>query len=177
MVSSADRLAEISDKVGAGVRLTCEDGLFLDQEADLFTLGELANRVRERLNGQFTYYNVNTHLNPTNVCVYRCTFCAFRADLKGPKGYVMTDEQILERAAEADRRGATELHIVGGLHHQLPYDWYLNVVRVIHRAHPRLHLKAYTAVEWDWFARLPGRPTRDLLAAIKEPRLCSRPRG
>ena len=135
---------------------------------DLFTLGELANLVRERKNGNVAYYNVNTHLNPTNVCVYRCTFCAFRADLKSPKGYVMTDEQILERAAEAERRGATELHIVGGLHHQLPYDWYLNVVRIIHEAHPRLHLKAYTAVEWDWFARLTGRPTRDLLAEFKE---------
>src|SRR5215211_5909432 len=80
----------------------------------------------------------------------------------------MTDEQILERAAEADQRGATELHIVGGLHHQLPYEWYLNVVRIIHREHPRLHLKAYTAVEWDWFAQLTGRPTRDLLAEFKE---------
>src|SRR5213080_1979376 len=90
--------------------------------------------IRERKNGNFTYYNVNTHLNPTNVCVYRCTFCAFRADLKSPKGYVMSDEQVLARAAEADGRGATELHIVGGLHHQLPYEWYLNVIRVVHRA-------------------------------------------
>ena len=79
--------------------------------ADLFTLGELANVVRERKNGNFTYYNVNTHLNPTNVCVYRCTFCAFRSDLRGEKGYVMTDEQILERAAEADRpRGHGAAH-------------------------------------------------------------------
>ena len=89
----------------------------------------------------------------------------------------MTDEQILERAAEADRRGATELHIVGGLHHQLPYEWYLNVIRIIHQAHPRLHLKAYTAVEWDWFARLTGRPTRDLLAEFKEAGLGSLPGG
>ena len=133
--------------------------------------------VRERKNGNFAYYNVNTHLNPTNVCVYRCTFCAFRADLKSPKGYVMSDEQILERAAEAERRGATELHIVGGLHHQLPFEWYLNVVRIIHQAHPRLHLKAYTAVEWDWFARLTGRPTRDLLAEFKEAGLGSLPGG
>ena len=89
----------------------------------------------------------------------------------------MTDEQILERAAEADRRGATELHIVGGLHHQLPYEWYLNVIRIIHQAHPRLHLKAYTAVEWDWFARLTGRPTRDLLAEFKDAGLGSLPGG
>jgi aminodeoxyfutalosine synthase len=170
-------LAAIRDKVEAGERLSFEDGLALEEHADLFTLGELANLVRERKNGSFAYYNVNTHLNPTNVCIYRCTFCAFRSDLKGPKGYVMTDEQILERAAEAERRGATELHIVGGLHHLLPYDWYLNVVRIIHRAHPRLHLKAYTAVEWDWFARLTSRPTRDILAEFKDTGLGSLPGG
>src|SRR5262245_7029553 len=175
--SDAVRLGAIREKVEAGSRLSFDDGLFLGRCADLFTLGELADRVRGRKNGDFTYYNVNTHLNPTNVCVYRCTFCAFRADLKSPKGYVMTDEEILERAAEADRRGATELHIVGGLHHQLPYEWYLNVVRVIHEAHPRLHLKAYTAVEWDWFARLTGRPTKELLAEFQEAGLGSLPGG
>src|SRR5437660_12307189 len=123
------RLDEILAKIDRRERLSQADGMFLSEEADLFTLGELANLVRERKNGNFAYYNVNTHLNPTNVCVYRCTFCAFRADLRDPRGYVMSDEQVLERAAEADRRGATELHIVGGLHHQLPYEWYLNVVR------------------------------------------------
>ncbi|MBV9124349.1 MAG: aminofutalosine synthase MqnE [Planctomycetes bacterium] len=176
-VQHPNRLGEIRDKVKAGRRLSFEDGLFLSEEADLFSLGELANLVRERQNGNHAYYNVNTHLNPTNVCVYRCTFCAFRADLKSSKGYVMSDDEILERAAEADRRGATELHIVGGLHHQLPYEWYLNVVRIIHRAHPRLHLKAYTAVEWDWFAQLTGRPTRDLLAEFQEAGLGSLPGG
>jgi aminodeoxyfutalosine synthase len=171
------RLAVIREKVEAGQRLSFDDGLYLYESADLFSLGELANQVRERKNGNFAYYNVNTHLNPTNVCVYRCTFCAFRADLKSPKGYVMTDGQILERAAEADRRGATELHIVGGLHHQLPYEWYLNVVRIIHRHYPRLHLKAYTAVEWDWFHRLTGRPTRELLSEFKDAGLGSLPGG
>src|SRR5262245_30801089 len=177
-VSSRDRrLQEIREKVNAGDRLSFDDGLFLDTEADLFTLGELANVVRERKNGNVAYYNVNEHLNPTNVCVYRCTFCAFRADLKSSRGYVMSDEQILERAAEADRKGCTELHIVGGLHHQLPYDWYLNIIRIIHRDFPRLHLKAYTAVEWDWFARLTGRPTKDLLAEFKDAGLGSLPGG
>jgi aminodeoxyfutalosine synthase len=171
------RLAAIRDQVEAGRRLSFDDGMFLYDEADLFTLGELANLVRERMNGNYAYYNVNTHLNPTNVCLYRCTFCAFRADLKSPKGYVMTDEQILERAGEADRRGATELHIVGGLHHQLPYEWYLNVVRIVHDAYPRLHLKAYTAVEWDWFHRLTNRPTRELLAEFQDAGLGSLPGG
>lgn len=177
MTAADPRLDAIRRKVEAGQRLSFDDGLALEESNDLFLLGELANRVRERKNGQFAYYNVNTHLNATNVCVYRCTFCAFRADLKSPKGYVMTDEQILERAAEADRRGATELHIVGGLHHQLPYEWYLNVVRIIHEQHPRLHLKAYTAVEWDWFSRLTGRSTRDILAEFKDAGLGSLPGG
>jgi aminodeoxyfutalosine synthase len=171
------RLSEICGKVEANQRLSFEDGLFLEEQADLFTVGDLANFVRERKNGNNTYYNVNTHINPTNVCVYRCTFCAFRADLKSPKGYVMTDEQILERAGEADRRGATELHIVGGLHHQLPYEWYLNVVRIIHDRYAHLHLKAYTAVEWDWFSRMTGRSTRDILAEFKDAGLGSLPGG
>jgi aminodeoxyfutalosine synthase len=176
-MSVEHRLAVVREKVEAGQRLSFDDGLLLEEHADLFTLGELANLVRERKNGKFAYYNVNTHINPTNVCVYRCTFCAFRADLKSPKGYVMADEQVLARAAEAEGRGATELHIVGGLHHLLPYDWYLNVVRIIHKAHPRLHLKAYTPVEWDWFNKLTKRPTRDILAEFKEAGLGSLPGG
>src|SRR6195256_6551738 len=171
------RLEQIRDKVERRERLSFDDGMVLFEEADLFTLGDLANSVRERKNGSFAYYNVNEHLNPTNVCVYRCTFCAFRADLKSPKGYVMSDEQILERAAEADRKGATELHIVGGLHHQLPYEWYLNVITLIHGVYPRLHLKAYTAVEWDWFQRLTGRPTKELLAEFQQAGLGSLPGG
>src|SRR5262245_16012598 len=170
-------LETIRSKVVDGRRLSFDEGLFLEDQTDLFTLGELANLVRERKNGNVAYYNVNTHLNATNVCVYRCVFCAFRADLKSEKGYVMPDEQILHRAEEAQARGATELHIVGGLHHQLPYEWSLNVVRIVHQHYPRLHLKAYTAVEWDWFARLTGRPTRDILAEFRDAGLGSLPGG
>src|SRR5271167_5117829 len=176
--STSPSLASIRAKVEAHERLSFDDGMFLYRpEVPLNEVGQLANLVRERYNGNFAYYNVNTHLNATNICVYRCTFCAFRADLKSPKGYVMSDEQIVERAAEAERRGATEMHIVGGLHHQLPYDWYLHVVRIIHQAQPRLHLKAYTGVEWDWFGRLTERPTRDLLAEFNEAGLGSLPGG
>jgi aminodeoxyfutalosine synthase len=173
----SNRLAEIREKVHSWQRLSFEDGVFLDREVDNHNLGELANLVRERKNGNVTYYNVNEHLNPTNVCVYRCTFCAFRADLKSPKGYVMTDEQIVARGKEATDRGCTELHIVGGLHHQLPYEWYLNVIRLLHAEFPDLHLKAWTAVEWDWFARMTGRPTRVLIAEMKGAGLGSLPGG
>jgi len=170
-------LDDIRAKVHAGTRLTFDDGLALEASNDFFTLGELANIVRERKNGNVTYYNVNTHLNPTNVCVYRCAFCSFRADLKGANAYVMSDEQILDRAREATQNGCTELHIVGGLHHQLPYDWYLGIIRNIHREFPDLHLKAWTAVEWDWFEKLTKRPTRELLAEMKEAGLGSLPGG
>jgi len=167
----------ISDKVRSGDRLTLDEGLHLHDHADLFTLGKLANFVREKKNGNVGYYNVNVHLNPTNVCVYRCIFCAFRSDLKDPKAYLMSDEQILHRAKEAEGRGATEMHIVGGLHHQMPYDWYLNIVRIVHKEHPNLHLKAFTAVEWEWFERLTKRPVGDILQEFKEAGLGSLPGG
>ena len=171
------RIAAIADKVHNRERLTFDDGMYLDQHADLFTLGELANGVRERLNGNVTYYNVNQHLNPTNVCVYRCQFCSFRADLKSERAFVMTDTQILQRARDAHEQGATEMHIVGGLHHQKPFAWYKGILSLIHDHYPDLHLKAWTAVEWDWFQRLTKRPIGDLIAEMKDAGLGSLPGG
>ena len=170
-------LETISKKVHAGERLSFDDGMALEQHADLHYLGELADLVRERKNGNTAYYNVNTHLNPTNVCVYRCQFCAFRADLKSPKGYVMSDEQMLERARGAVGRGATELHIVGGLHHHKGFDWYKHILEIIHAECPTLHLKAWTAVEWDWFQRMTKRPLEDLMREMIEAGLGSLPGG
>ncbi|QDU60730.1 Aminodeoxyfutalosine synthase [Planctomycetes bacterium Pan216] len=170
-------LSAIREKVDAGERLSREDGEFLYEQEDFFALGELANIVRERLNSNYTYYNINTHLNPTNVCVYRCRFCAFRSDLKDEKAYLMSDEEILERAGSAWNRGATELHIVGGLHHKKEFDWYKRVLAIIHEAYPDLHLKAYTAVEIDWFRRITGLSTREVLLELKEVGLGSLPGG
>ena len=92
MATDASRLGAIREKVEAGQRLTFEDGLALEASTDLFALGEMANLVRERYNGNFGYYNVNTHINPTNVCVYKCDFCAFRADLDDPRAYTMGED-------------------------------------------------------------------------------------
>jgi len=133
--------------------------------------------VRERINGNHAYYNINTHLNPTNVCVYRCVFCAFRSDLRDPKGYWMSDEQVLERGAEAVRTGCTEMHIVGGLHHQAKYDRYLRIIRILHEAYPELHLKAWTPVEIDWFCRLTNKGVREVLQDMIEAGLGSLPGG
>ena len=171
-------LESITKKVEAGERLSLEDGLQLyEPEVPLNAVGQLANRVRERINGNRAYYNINTHLNPTNVCVYRCSFCAFRSDLRDPKGYVMDEEQILARGQEAVDHGCTEMHIVGGLHHQKPYDWYVNLVRVLHEAYPRLHLKAWTAVEINWFEFLTKKSIRSILDDLMQAGLGSMPGG
>jgi len=172
------RFAEIRSKVLAGERLSYVDGVYLyTPEVDLNELGALANTVRERINGNFAYYNINTHLNPTNVCIYRCIFCAFRSDLKDPKGYAMSDEQILTRGREAVESGCTEMHIVGGLHHQRKFDWYLNIIRILHETYPRLHLKAWTAVEINWFQELTGWSIGKVLETMREVGLGSLPGG
>lgn len=176
-LSSDPLLRTISDKVMNGERLSAEDGLYLDEKADLQTLGQLANVVRERRNGNLAYYNTNIHLNPTNVCVYRCRFCAFRADLKDDKAYTFTDDMLRERVLEGRAGGATEIHVVGGLHHKKKFDWYVNVVRVIHETCPEIHIKAWTPVEISWFAFIAKLSIRQVLEEMMEAGLGSMPGG
>ena len=176
-VASDSRLAEIAEKVEVSERLSFDEGVYLDQEADLLTLGRLANQVRERKNGRYAFYNTNIHLNPTNVCVYRCTFCAFRSDLKAEKGYVFSDEMIRERVLEAKEQGATEIHVVGGLHHLKKFDWYVNVIRVIHETWPEIHIKAWTGVEIQWFGHLTKKPYDWVLQQMIDVGLGSMPGG
>lgn len=171
------RLKVIREKVEAGQRLDFEDGLALEASQDLFELGSLANLVRERKNGDLGFYNVNTHINPTNVCVYTCDFCAFRADLDDPRAYVMYRDQIVERARQAANRGATELHIVGGLHHKLKLDYYVDVVRWIKETAPEIHVKAYTAVEIEFFAKITRVTTEEVLKRLIDAGLGSLPGG
>lgn len=171
------QLKLITEKVHAGERISYDEGVFLAEKVDVLTLGGLANTVRERKNGNFAYYNTNIHLNPTNVCVYRCVFCAFRSDLRTPKAYTFEDDQIRERVAEAKANGATEIHVVGGLHHQKDFDWYVNIVRVIHEAWPDIHIKAWTGVEINWFSFLTKKPTRWVLEQLKAAGLGSLPGG
>src|SRR6195952_2486627 len=104
MATEANRLKAIQEKVEAGQRLSFDDGLELEASNDLFAIGSMANLVRERSNGNFAYYNVNTHINPTNVCVFKCDFCAFRADMDDPRAYTMGQDQIQERARQAHAR-------------------------------------------------------------------------
>lgn len=170
--------AEIREKVILGKRLSKEDGILLfDPRTPLSEVGKLANLVRERMHGNVAYYNINTHLNPTNVCVYRCRFCAFRADLREDRGYAMSDEQIHARGQEAVANGCTEMHIVGGLHHQKPYEWYRGILSSLNGAHPSLHLKAWTPVEINWFEFLTKMNTRSILEDLRQAGLGSLPGG
>lgn len=172
------RFREIRDKVESETRLSLDDGIFLyEPQVPLQAVGELANLVRERKNGNVGYFNINTHLNPTNVCVYRCRFCAFRSDLRDPKGYAMSDEQVLERGREATENGCTEMHIVGGLHHQRPYEWYRHIVEILKQGYPQIHLKAWTAVEINWFEFQTKKSIRWVLEDMREAGLGSMPGG
>ena len=179
MIASAHHstLQKIAAKVEAGQRISFDEGVFLDEHADVLTLGQLANVIRERKNGNLAYYNTNVHLNPTNVCVYRCTFCAFRADLKSPRGYEFTDDMVRDRVLEAKAAGATEIHVVGGLHHQKKFDWYVNIIRVIHETYPELHIKAWTPVEINWFSFVSKKPVRWVLEQMIDAGLGSMPGG
>ncbi len=178
MPTQTPTLKTIRAKVESGQRLSFDEGLFLYRdETPLHEVGELANLVRERINGNQAFYNINTHLNPTNICVYRCNFCAFRSDLRDPKGYAMSDQQVLQRGKEAVENGCTEMHIVGGLHHLKPYEWYVDLVRILHEAYPELHLKAWTGVEINWFEFLAKKSVHDILQDLLDAGLGSMPGG
>ncbi len=177
-VDRAAKFRDIRNKVEAGERLTLDDGIFLyDPEVRLQEVGQLANVVRERMNGNVGFYNINTHLNPTNVCVYRCRFCAFRSDLRDPKGYTMDDDAILARGREAHEAGCTEMHIVGGLHHKKPYEWYRHIIELLHGAYPKIHLKGWTAVEIDWFQFQTKQSVQWVLEDLQKAGLGSMPGG
>ena len=176
-LTTATPIELITEKVQQGERISFQEGLYLHDHADILTLGKLANIIRERKNGNNAYYNTNIHLNPTNVCVYRCTFCAFRADLRSDKAYTFDEDMVRARVEEARAKGATEIHVVGGLHHLKKFDWYLDVIRVIHESWPELHIKAWTPVEIGWFSYMTKQPVRWVLEQMMEAGLGSMPGG
>jgi aminodeoxyfutalosine synthase len=152
-----DALKAIAAKVEAGVRLSAQDGLTLLRTRDIWTLGQLADSVRRRMHGSTAYYNINRHLNYTNLCALSCKFCAFYRK-KGDEGvYEQSVEQVAQQARQAADAGATEMHIVGGLHPWLPFSYYTDMLRAIRAAAPKLHIKAFTAVEIVHLARIDKR--------------------
>src|SRR3989304_9563271 len=130
-------LRTIRDKVHAGHRLAEEDALALFRTRDILLVGEMADFANRRKSGDRVYFIVNRHINPTNICGNRCKFCAFSKSKGEPLAYTMTMDEILRRADESKEQNATELHIVGGLHPDLPFDFYLVMLRHLSARHPR----------------------------------------
>lgn len=170
-------LRTIRDKVDAGERLSEKDALALYRTRDILSVGEMADAVNRRKNGDRVYFIVNRHINPSNICVNRCRFCAFSKTQGEPLAYTMSMEEVLRRAEEASREKATELHIVGGLHPDLPFDFYLQMLRTLRERFPAMHLQAFTAVEIDHFARIAGLPVSEILRLLKGAGLGSLPGG
>ena len=141
------RLQPVAAKVLAGKRLDFSDGLTLYGSSDVLAVGWLANCVRERLHGDVTYFNVNRHINPTNVCVANCRLSAFGRKKGDTAGYTMALEEAWETAATGYTEAVTEFHIVGGLHPDLPFEYFLDLVRGLKQRFPKVHIKAFTMVE------------------------------
>ena len=171
------RLEPIAQKVLAGERLTAADGLLLFESRDLLAAGWLANYVREQRHGDICYFNVNRHINPTNVCVAHCKLCAFGRSPDAPGAYTFSLEEMYQRAAQGVAEGATEIHIVGGLHPNLPFDFFLELIRGLKQRFPQVHLKAFTMVEVHYFARIAKLSIRDTLLKMKEAGVDSLPGG
>jgi aminodeoxyfutalosine synthase len=170
-------LKQIRGKVEAGERLTEADALLLFRSHDLISVGEMADLANRRKNGDRVQFIVNRHINPTNICVNRCKFCAFSKSKEEAGAYAMTMDEILARAAEAEAQKATEIHIVGGLHPDLPFDFYLDMLRTLRERHPSLHIQAFTAVEIDYFTQITGLPLDEVIRQLKEAGLGSLPGG
>ncbi|NNF83927.1 MAG: aminofutalosine synthase MqnE [Deltaproteobacteria bacterium] len=170
-------LRNIRNKVTAGERVSEEDALALFRSRDIHAVGEIADIANRRRNGDRVYFIVNRHINPTNICVNRCRFCAFSKSKEEPLAYTMTMDEILVRAEEARSQNATELHIVGGLHPDLPFDFYLRMLKTLRERFPELHIQAFTAVEIDHFSRITGLFLGEVIRQLKEVGLGSLPGG
>src|SRR5579883_2700867 len=171
------RLLPIREKVEAGERLSFDDGVALYRSNDILALGYLANLVRERLHGDTTYFNVNRHINPTDVCVASCRLCAFGKRVRDPRAYTMSLEEVWHRAGEGWSEAVTEFHIVGGLHPELTLDWYCQMLRGLKERFPQVHLKAFTMVEVGYLAQRSRLPVREVLIRLRDAGMDSLPGG
>jgi aminodeoxyfutalosine synthase len=171
------QLRPVAEKVMAGERLGFEDAVTLFRSNDLLAIGYLANSVRQKLYGKRTYFNVNRHINPTNVCVASCRLCAFGRKPDAPGAYTMALEEAFRIAGENWTEAVTEFHIVGGLHPDLPFQYYVDLIRGLRDRFPTVHLKAFTAVEIAYYSHISKLSIREILGNLKEAGLGSLPGG
>ena len=172
-------LRSLAAKVRDGERLDEADAALCFETPHLLHLGRLAGDVRRRMHGDTAFFNVNRHINPTNICVYtyNCKFCSFAALPDEDHAWQMSHEQVYEHAAKQGGHDATEFHIVGGVHPELSFDWYLEMMRGLKERFPSVHLKAFTAIEIGWFAKLEKISIEEVLVRLREAGLGSLPGG
>ena len=171
-------LGRIAEQLDAGERLDFEDGVRLFACPDLLALGWLANRERERRHAARTYYNFNIRIEATNVCVASCLFCSFARLRPGdPGSYTMSLEQVWDKLRVRKDQPLTEVHVVNGLHPELPFEYYTEMLRGFKRIRPSIHLKCFTAVEIAFFSELYGKTDEQVLRELQEAGLDSLPGG
>ena len=171
-------LADVWDDVAAGRRLDGEQALRLLRSRDQLAVGTMADVARRRAVGDDAFFIRNRHINHTNVCRNRCLFCAFSHDAGDPEAYTLTVDEVVAKARETLAEGGiSEIHIVGGEHPDLPFDYYLDMLRALRDLAPDVHIQAFTASEVAHFARVSGRPVREVLLALKDAGLGSLPGG
>lgn len=171
------RLQPIAEKILAGERLSFADGVTLYGTGDILAVGWLANHVREVMHGNVAYFNVNRHINPTNVCVAACRLCAFGRKKDTSGAYTMALEQAWDTAASGYTEAVTEFHIVGGLHPDLPFEYFLDLVSGLKERFPQVHIKAFTMVEVSFLAKRAKLSIADTLRRMKEAGVDSLPGG
>ncbi|HKX33548.1 MAG TPA: aminofutalosine synthase MqnE [Blastocatellia bacterium] len=170
-------LVPIAEQTAAGRRLSFEDGMTLFRSQDLHGIGRLADTVRRRKHDRATYFNVNRHLNPTNYCYADCKFCSFFVKHNQPGGYTHNIDECVKVARQAAEQGATELHIVGGLNTHLPFSYFTDLLSAVKREFPKLHLKAFTMVELDFFAKFYKMSDEEVIEKLRAAGMDSCPGG
>ncbi len=170
-------LRRIGEKVLKGERLSFEDGVRLFYEGDLTFVGALAEWVNRKKNGNFAYFIVNRQINPTNVCIYQCNFCAFGVPKSDPRAYELTLQEVLKKVQELYEQGGREVHIVGGIPPHWRYEDYINLVREIKRHFPEVIVKAWTAIEIHHMSKISGKSYQEVLSDLMSAGLSAIPGG
>lgn len=168
MATITEDLLDIREKVERGERLSFDDGVRLLHSNNLFAVGQMADLVRQRINGEYVSFIKNTHLNYTNVCYLNCKLCAFGLKPDDPNSYTLSLEQIEEKVRGLSEKGFTEIHIVGGVNPKLPFNYYENMIKLIKKHNPTIHIQAFTAVELDYIAKISSFSVEETIQRLKQ---------
>lgn len=175
--SVSDDLKKITEKVLSSGRISAEEGIMLYEKAELSLLALMADHIREKKNGNYTYYIKNIHIEPTNICVYKCRFCSYSRKAGEAGSWEMSIEEIVEKVKAAIQKGVSEIHIVGGVHPDRDLSYYTKVIREVKKAAAGKHIKAFTAIELDYMFNKSGKSYREGFYILKEAGLNSIPGG